>query len=159
MDAGVETSVALNSHAGSVQLGVPLNINEVKEVPGRWPPAKVQRVKPERLVRDEYVVVAHDDALRRLPQPLWRRKREGGRRRGGRRAVALNANAPSRRCHSMSVDRMHCLEYRAVTVGRHSGTGSGMSCPAMVMHQLGWVGPITGTPAAWSSACFLNSYR
>ena len=95
VNAGVEPTIALDRQPGCVHLGIPLQVNEVKEVPGRRPAAEVQRVQPERLVRDEYVMVIHDDALRCRPQPLRGRESEGGSQRGGRCAVALNANAPS----------------------------------------------------------------
>ena len=95
VNAGVEPTIALDRQPGCEQLGIPLQVNEVKEVPGRRPAAEVQRVQPERLVRDEYVMVIHDDALRCRPQPLRGRESEGGSQRGGRCAVALNANAPS----------------------------------------------------------------
>ena len=100
MDARVEPAVALDCQAGSIQLCISLDLNEEKGVPGRRPPAEVQRIQPERLVRDENVVVTHDDTPWRLPYPLWGGKGQGGSRRGGRGAVALNAQVPSRGHHS-----------------------------------------------------------
>ena len=97
VDAGVEATVALDSQAGGGQLGVPLDINEVKEGPGGWPVAEVQSVQPERVVHGEDDVVIHDDALRRLPQPLRGGESEGGSRGRCLCALSLNSHQPSHR--------------------------------------------------------------
>ena len=101
MDAGVESTVALDRQAGSIQLGFPLQNNKVEGIPGGRPAAEVQRVQPERLVHKENGVVAHDDTPWRLPQPLRWGQRQGGSRGWCLGAVALNSRVPSCGCHSV----------------------------------------------------------
>ena len=101
LDAGVEPTVALDSQAGSVQLGVPPQNNKVEGIPGGRPTAEVQRVQPEPLEHSDYVVVAHDDTPWRLPQPLRWGQRQGGSRGWCLSAVALNSRVPSCGCHSV----------------------------------------------------------